>query len=871
MKPPLDKTSCETHDQHEATQQKYWQQLREELLHYKETLGATNSELSEGLSISRQPLVSFMQGDRSDLPIQRSHLTRLWEKLTSPQHYASRRLSKERLQNRQALRKLGSSRLLRTAGFSPGEESLQLDVEPERYQQIQRIVSGLSNISVQDDSDFIDLISSVEREIVSKVFGLNGVSSKLPSQSLAYPRNSESAVGKWLDEWMLENLGMQPAPSIGIRFKRAVYKLIRQGKYNLSDREVFELYLSILENSRIDSRASDAFKIRITQCQFSNLNFSILDLDASNDPTFREDLIRVFLIAEAKLRFTNEEYLQSTMLQEQDRQDLERLVSDVVTEASVTCSFTVRDATGKEQTRDVCWRYSSSATHFENMFTAIYKGMGCEEALELVDFSTASLGKRSNSLVKSSTVLKSKQKGILHQGVWVDSSAVVGTAQSVVVAIKSWLIDNFSLPETYYQYYKACTAIAEMDYSLKSGRKCLSDYVLQKQEEDPIAAPARDYLRDKVIFSIRDLNQEVLSSTLLLKDWYGLNLERKYCWAQLACARSALVEGDIQKASDCLRSAETILSGSEAAQDVPLAIRLKMENMLWRFYGGDRAFIEKRAWRLELEADLQRLQKYVYEEDDSSSYRRYCGRLDESVYLCASEIFARVGRLDFTFSTVNESQHLMKAANNLLMAAYYSSKVGESQRTAHWLANASRTYCRLGEGDKAKRLANIAERVISQAIDQRYSAQYKEAIMAEIYLSRGEAQLLIDHKPLRALHYFGRAIRAASYLGFVRLLADSLYNVARAAENLDEPIQLSLLIEEGDRGHHKPYSQAVRNVEDFLLSLDPQRTWLQTATDFKRQSQQIWHQWAVVISNDPSAIHPVEEAIEKGVYLQSVR
>ena len=77
-----------------------------------------------------------------------------------------------------------------------------------------------------------------------------------------------------------------------------------------------------------------------------------------------------------------------------------------------------------------------------------------------------------------------------------------------------------------------------------------------------------------------------------------------------------------------------------------------------------------------------------------------------------------------------------------------ASKVGERQRTAHWLANASRVYCRLGDGDKAAKLAKIAERILKGAIDERYSPQYKEAIMAEVYISQGEKALLIDQKTI---------------------------------------------------------------------------------------------------------------------------
>ena len=855
-------------ERYELEQRRYWDQLRQELQQYKEDLGATNSEVAEGMKISRQPLVSFMQGDRPDLPLHRFHLIRLWDRLTSPEYFPSRRLSGERLSNRKALRRAGPDRLLRAAGFLPDQEGLQLEVNSERYQQIQRIVSGLSNIPVRDDSDFVDLVDALETEIISKTFGFKRLPPATDEEIFSYQKMSEYDINQWVDSWIEENLYTQPISFIESRFKRAIYKLIRQGKYNLKDREIFEIYLSILENNRIDKKVKTGYRVRVYQCQFSDLTFSILDLDVSGDQNFRDGLMSLFFCAEAKLRFSDEENFRASAPGEKERY-LASVVADVVTEASVTCVFRMREEANERRER-IRWSYGSSATHFENMFTAIYQGMGCEEDLELVNFSTASLGRRSNSLVKSSTTFKSQEGERLHQGVWVDSSTVVGTAQSVVVAVKSWLADNLPDSKAYKYYYDACTAIAAMDYCLSHGCKFLSDYVLQ-QSEDPLAAPARDYLTKEVIVRIEQLRQEVLAPVPILQDWYGISLERKYCWAQIACARSCHVEGDLEKAAEFLEKAAAALAVPGVNEDVPLALRLQLEQMLQSFYGGDQTFIADRVWRATLQLNLQALRKYIYEDQPSSTQRRYCGRLDTHVYLCASEIFARVGRLEFTFATEAEIGYLEQSAENLLMAAYYASKVGERQRTAHWLANASRVYCRLGDGNKAEKLANIAGRILKQAIDQRYSGQYKEAIMAEVYISRGEKALLIEHDPSQALHDFGRSLQGAAYLGFVRLLADGLYDIARAAEGFEQPIDIGVLLGRYSNARKPPSNHLVADAMDFLASVDNNVVWANVATQFKQQAQKIWHHWAVTMAGDQGVRHLLEDEIENGHYLHRVR
>lgn len=412
------------------------------------------------------------------------------------------------------------------------------------------------------------------------------------------------------------------------------------------------------------------------------------------------------------------------------------------------------------------------------MLTAIYQGLGYEQDLELVDFSTISLGNRINSLVKSSTTFKSKTTGNLHQGIWVDESAVVGTAQSVVMAVKSWLADNLSHAKEYENYKEACSTIANMDGCLKYGRRVLSDYVLQ-QREVPLATPAKDYLTQEVIEPIENIQRAVLGPIPALSDWYGVTLERKYCQAHIACARSCHIEGHLIRAAEFLEKAAVVIKKPEVQSDIPLTLQLQLEQMLHNFYGGQHDFIKKREWRGKLHPYLEDLHEYIYKDRSNPTQQHYCGRLDTDVYRCVSEIFARLGRLDFVFSTKEEVECLSEAAEHLLTAAYYTSKIGEKQRTAHWLANASRAYCRIGNGIMAHKLTNIAERILRQAIDQRYSSRYKEAIMAEVYISRGEYLLLIQKDPLKSLELFSQSFQGATYLGFSRLIADSLYDISR--------------------------------------------------------------------------------------------
>ncbi len=202
--------------------------------------------------------------------------------------------------------------------------------------------------------------------------------------------------------------------------------------------------------------------------------------------------------------------------------------------------------------------------------------------------------------------------------------------------------------------------------------------------------------------------------------------------------------------------------------------------MLQQFFAGDQAFISKRnAWNSDLKRYLQKLSEYIY-----SKSRRYCGRFDSDIYLSASETFGRMGRFALCFSQLGDKEELQESVQNFLKAAYCSAKIGHKQRTAHWINNASRACCRLGYGRRAQEFGNLAEKIIEGAIEPTYSAEYREAIMAEVNIARGERLMLVENNCAGALEYFLHSLKGSIYIGFIRLIADSLYNIARASADL---------------------------------------------------------------------------------------
>ncbi|NET34936.1 MAG: hypothetical protein F6K19_23410 [Cyanothece sp. SIO1E1] len=862
-------------DVFEYEQERFWQQLRAELQRYKDKFKATNLELAKGLDISRQPLVDFMQSTRKDLPVRRSQLKRLWYQLTNPEDYEDRKLNQDGKLSREALKGEGSNRLLKAAGFLPDEDDENcVYINSDNKQQIQRIVAGLSNIPISGSGDFIDLIDALEKELISKAFSLKNQSVCENNEVTNYYEMSEDQINFWIQHWIQNNIYIEPSAEVFKKFRKAIYKLIRFGRYRLEDVEIFELYLSICEKKGLNrknklDRFESLYKIRISQCQFSTLTFSFSEFHHGNSNEIREVLEEASLEVESLLRFParNLTYLKT-------------LTSDVVVEALVSCIL-FRVDEGKEET--ISWRYSSSATHFENMLTAINQGMGCENELELVNFSLRSLGKKSESLIKSSITLSNSYSK--YQGIWVDESSIFGTSQAMFVAATDWLTDNLSNNEEYLGYYQICKELAAINNSLNQGQKTLSDYVIRRNEY-PGAVPVCESIRREVIEKIGAINLQVLDKLPVLKRLYGLDLERKKCMANLICARSSHVEGDLPTAKKLLARAKEVLKDPKLNEDVTLKSLFSCEEMLYLFYSGNKEFIEDKCWRYRFEDDLKNLQNYIYLEQEDCGFKKYCGRLDLNIYRSASEIFARVGRLDFCLSDSEDIVHLEKASSRLLMAAYCSAKVGDRQRAAHWVANASRTCCRLGLGSRAFVLASLAEEIIQGAVDNRYSSRYKEAIMAEVDIARAEKLLLIDGDCDSALRYFLSALKGAAYLGFSRLMADSLYGVWRASKemyncafsiSLDEVFsdnrksidEERWLFQKDLKG--KKAKKLVVDVVHFINSLNGDDAWSAVAEKFRTQSKKIWHYWAVTAAQSEHAKHPVEEAIDSCQFLCKVR
>jgi hypothetical protein len=843
-------------EKYEEEENRYWQQLRQEFDRYKSDLDATNVELAEGLGISRQPLVSFMNHSSHKLPIRRSHLMRLWDFLTAPEQIERKNISDEAKSNREQLRESGSNSLLKAAGFLPSSTNMILEVEPSRHQQLQRIASRLCNLPFTEFTDFIKITEAIENEIAARYYHVSIPDEKPIIDGYASLENIDIIVQQWWNDRVHYE---KPSLKMLQALKEAITKLIALGKSKFNKAELFELFLCILEHEQTTANMNKFLKkIRVTECQFKTLTFS-LDED-TDDSSIKELLKNAGIKAERYLRG-----------------DLYPEISDTAIEVSVTCNF------GKTN-QNICWQYCSSGTYYDNMLTAVARGMGYRSNLKLVDIASQPLGRKEVTarLVKASATLKDEGKNNqadkFYQGVWIDLDTITSVLQSVVSAARSWLCENLIEDELCKSYYEVCQAVAEIENSLTYCQKLTSGYVFQidRRLQD---RSVKSYLK-KAIEQIQEIQKTHLKDHPIFRDFYASDLERQLCMANLILARSAHIQINMTEAAEFLSEVGTALNGdSKISEYKPVVIMYRLEEMLHRFLSGDRSFIEQKQWQspsssYNINNCLDELKIYI--KEGNLKYGSYPGRFDFDVYLCASEIFARSARLDFC-SELESVQKLDTAAENFLMAAYCSSKIGLRLKAAHLLANASRVYCRLGDGDRAEKLANLTENIIKAEMKPTDVFSYQEAILAEVNIARGERLLLIDGSFTESLKMFFLSLKGSIYLGFTRLIAQNLYNIARVCEKLKtSKLKFAMLLAKYfDRQYLELFykkkgwqkTKVANEAMNFLSNLDSGADWETIAKLFKEEAKSIWHQWFEETNPGKEGNHPVEDAIDNYQFL----
>ncbi|MBD2023481.1 hypothetical protein H6F80_03440, partial [Leptolyngbya sp. FACHB-711] len=250
-------------NKYDEEQQRLWQQLHDVLEQLKADLEATHVELAQGLQISRQPLVSFMQApEKRSLPIHRANLVKLWDFLTDPALLEHKKISETAKQKRHQFRQQGADRLLEAAGFCPvSQPNFSPLNRSSREQQIQRITSMLASLPDIGFANFNSLINDLEAVVRSRAFPY--VTLMAANQSIGLTHQSIAERIQFLFSEPLQSEILNPA--VLNQIKKFWTVASASGDFELTNAELFELSLCILNYEKLSKTFDPYIKIKVQQ------------------------------------------------------------------------------------------------------------------------------------------------------------------------------------------------------------------------------------------------------------------------------------------------------------------------------------------------------------------------------------------------------------------------------------------------------------------------------------------------------------------------------------------------------------------------------------------------------------------------------
>lgn len=828
-------------------EQKYWNQLRDELTLYKKDLQATDVELKDGLEISRQSLSLFLKRKKDTLPIGRANLMLLWDYLTDSENIKQKKISDQAIENRQKLKKIGYDHLLELAGYLP--------------------------------SSYSEITATTSHDLLEK------------------NKEKRSTIRNWSEDktfeiWLEDNLDSDKITAdIELRFKEEISSICLFGESQFKDYEIDNLFRCLIEEEEkiLSSNKKIALKqlsLRVSSCSFKDLSFPILD--HITDGNFR----REFLKASKRTEFTLRNNLGLIFLETQDEKlEIPPVIKVVIQLKPIDNTF--------NQVISLC--HISDNTHLKNAFAAISSGMSYATKLRSRSTKIETLGDQDNCLVKVSSTLISKDTNELYKNNWVDKNTIKGIIQSTLNSARDWLADyiyDFYITQDTSEYnntniigidypkacenYKICCAeINEIYTIIHESRKALGGY---------------KFAGIGVVYTLREVIKKIDQISLRYKksSFYSLYEKKiKYfkCLAYWMLTRAFHVQGNIKEAEKYLKYLEH--SKEEIKDNILVDILYEVEETVFNFFSGNKIFLKNQdQWLEDQQRWIENIQKYI--KEDHPEYEHFKESCNIDTYALAAEIFGRIGRLNMRFDQ-GDLSILDNAIENLLNAAHCCARIGHQKRLAHWLVNASMTYSRIGEGDKAQLLAELGERVIKASIEpafndeshQAVSDEYRQSVMAETNLAYGEKYLLIDKDFKKANEYFFKALKGSIYIGFTRVISESLYGISRSLSKLDDKEfnnfreifkdfkeefeDLKKQFEDQENSCEKNIIRDKIDIINFLENMEVDRDLEIISKDFEKQALNIWDEWHQAIYPDSEdARHPVSKLMEENKFLADI-
>lgn len=871
-------------EQYSRKQQQHWKELQQLFETYKETCGVSISEFAHGLDVSRQFVYNFMDdpSNHGFSKVSRYDLIALWDYITDPKEFASKKLKEQHREARNKLRQETSAALLKTAGFFPEEDFPQRRKAESAL--VQRAQSRLSSSWIQDESLREYIVNNILDQVLDQgrsghayyvdEFNYNDESQK--RDILNFPRDEKLYIDN-------ESIRLS-SESILERYRGQIRKLAKSGKTAYVKSELFELYQSILEHRLLNEDATGA--AIILDCQFETISpeqfISRIPKKKNNIKLFDQKKIYDYeLAAESALSFTQEKDENTNLAQ------LE--MNPRLIKAKVTCTFA-----NKEEDKNELIAYFeniSTATHIENMLTAVQKGLGYE--LKLAGFFVRATGRTAKSLARVSISLEEKDASSIYQGWWVGSNTITGILRATGDAFARYLskagVDEYAYYKTCYEISKLTNRFHHESFYLYEGRSSLSLKRSFKDLEITDLADDIYKVRDSITSdpeSIDNYSRHLSALDYLDRMLQVLRIHAFFIRGDLSNVSSLMNKYpklfDIAQLDVQLNTYQVSDESSKAYLSISLIHQMSCVIRFF-FMSGRRDFLLRRHWKIQnsysLNSHLSTIRDYVIK----------IGNIDFDSYFCASQIIGIVSQLDL-YSVHSTRSDLKSSVENLIKAAHYSYRIGHFRRASQWILNAVRTCCRLGQPEdisKAHSLCKIADSIrehgmnFSKAKDEAFETYVPDEkgltadwLLVNQQLASGEVHLAEKNYDEALLNFCG-ALNNAYRVGYLRIEPDCLYNISRTSKEIAEvlkkgkelPIKtlphkdLSSLFQSDNNSVSSLFDAAKFESKNSPGNVD----WESLYQSCQQEAAEIWDRWSQSLNNDKT-VHPFSESIRNGTF-----
>jgi tetratricopeptide (TPR) repeat protein len=651
----------------------------------------------------------------------------------------------------------------------------------------------------------------------------------------------------------------------------AIQRFCSLGKISFSEKELIELFNSIQENEILNRQIKTPIP-RVISCDFETLS-------TLNPPKgiFCKKYIGEFECELLDGEVFKHDYILTT-----------ELLQNPVMKVTIQCQF-------QESTHTLKWIHSSTSTHIDNMLAAVKVGLGCP--LKVLGLSTQALSDNSQALARATVSLSHGEDSTTSKtylGLWVDVNNLLGIIQSMILAVNSWLYCEYF--QNISDYHKTCVEINTIQIRFDQLSEKLSGYGF-KYTGSELLEKEDDYLRelDGVIKSIQTLqadlcgefenpaqerrviNIEGLPDEIIHE--YQKQLKKHEINAHLIKIRYFFLKGLHKKASkeldDLLQRKEFKLENFSIESNLDtrcpteydiLSVILTSELINSQLFSCSRIeHLEQLGWlKPTVERCLEVIRRYI-------RYQNH-GSIDYDSYFAASEICGRAAR--FILYCSNNVKEFQDAILLFEQASFYAYRIGNTSRSSAWLVHACRSCIRLNDTEQAEQLLQRAQILLDTGISN--DKKYREVLYLQIRLAQGElAFAKNDFK--QATQCFLTSLVASSKVGFLRISADSLYNLSRTIKtgdlSLEKLQELFKKITENPELQvaHYPKSKTARLIKDLenfirIPNLHfPVNTHKGLANKIREMSQKIWSQW--FCSSEGLTRHVIESKILDGTFL----